>query len=168
MQPHPPPVARSFAQPDQGVGVGKGQRPQQHEIRDGERGGIGADAKRGDQDGGERKAARAVEGANGVAQVLLQDVPVGGRCIHDDLVKSGEPQREERHTAGGAQLDLKDGRHLLAVVRAERGGIQVEKKPVDPHHAFRGASPFARARSSICASRRASAMATSRPNGVIR
>ena len=37
--------ARAFAEPDQGVGVGEGQGSEQDEVRDGERGGIGADAK---------------------------------------------------------------------------------------------------------------------------
>ena len=80
--------ARALAQPHQGVRIGERQRAEQHEIRDRERGGVGADAKRGDQDGGQRKSARAVQGASGVAQILLQDVPMGGRCVHDDLLET--------------------------------------------------------------------------------
>ena len=109
------------------------------------------------------------ERAGGVAQILLQDVPVDGRCIHDDLVKQPRIHSASRaRPLASRRADTEDGGHLLAVVRAERGGIQVQKQPVEPHQAFRGARPLARASASICASRRASAMATARPNGVIR
>jgi len=54
--------------------LGEGQLPEQHEIVDGERRRVGAHAKRGDEDGRERKSPGAIQ--RGVTQILNQKGPM--------------------------------------------------------------------------------------------
>ena len=97
---------------------------------------------------------------------------MNGGGIHDGLLNNADPQRQRRERpVRVAQAVTEDGGHLLAVFAAEGRRVEVEQRAVEAHqacHALPGAKPLARASFSICASRRASALATDRPKGVIR
>ena len=93
---------------------------------------------------------------------------MNGERIDDDLRQDGQPEGQTcRRPARVTQAGAEDSGHLFAVFGAKRGGIEMEEGVIDAHYAFPGAKPLARASLSICASRRASAVATLRPNGVI-
>ncbi|MNC87501.1 hypothetical protein D3C83_32300 [compost metagenome] len=57
--------------------VAIGKRPQQHGVEDAEDGGIGADADRERQRGGERESRRAPQRAGGILEVLNERVEHG-------------------------------------------------------------------------------------------
>ena len=90
-------------------------------------------------------------------------------AFSDGLPHDADPQRQRRERrVRVAQAVCEDGGHLLAVFGAEGGGIEMQEGAVGAHQAFPGAKPLARASFNICARRRASALATARPNGVTR
>ena len=60
-------VVGDVADPDELVGVGKGERPQEKRVDDAEDGGAGSDAESGDEDSEDGEAGVALEGAEGVA-----------------------------------------------------------------------------------------------------
>ena len=92
-----------------------------------------------------------------------------GRGVRDDVGDGLEPEREPGAGAGRLAAAAREERaHLAAVLVTERRGVQVQEGAVEPHHARPGAKPRARASFTSPASRRASARATSMPNGVIR
>ena len=73
------------------------------------------------------------------------------------------------NTPGGPAAAFGDDRaQFVAVLAAEAGGVEMQKRAVKTHQIRSGASPHARASLTICVSRRASARATANPNGVTR
>jgi hypothetical protein len=73
---------------------------------------VGADPEADDEDRREGEAARAAQRARGVAQILLEDVPMDGGGIHDDLLKNANPQRQRRERpVRVAQAVTDDGGH---------------------------------------------------------
>ena len=125
--------------------------------------------ERHDRDGGRGETARPVQRSNRVAKVLLEDVCVSRECVPDGLAGDSDPQHETGEAAVRvAQALAENCRHLLAVLGAKRRWIEMEERAIEVHQDFPGASPLARASLTIRASRPASAIATSRPNGVSR
>src|ERR1700751_657348 len=68
--------------PEQARGIAEGKRAQHEGVDDAEDGDVGADAEREDEDGDEAEAAVAAQSAEGVANVLQEDVERGeaARC----------------------------------------------------------------------------------------
>src|SRR5439155_11880649 len=125
-------------------------------------GGVGADAERDDEHRGEHEAWRAPHRADGVAQVLGENVGVDGARAAEDVADRCEP--------GGNYSLLGNalGEHaleLLAVLVAERRGIEPEQRAVEAHQVVSGVRPRARASRTSWVRRRVSARATAVPNG---
>src|ERR1700761_6401800 len=104
----------------------------------------------------------------------MKQVPPGnfpmhhGRVEHD-LANGAKPKPTSRREAAAAlKLHGKDGAHLIAIFRPERGGIEVEKQSIEIHQVVLGATPHKRAILSKSRRRPASASATALPNGVMR
>ena len=68
------PLRVAVGDPDQPIGLGERQRPQEQRVDDAEDGGAGADAEPGDEDGERREAGVAPQRADGVAQILKEVV----------------------------------------------------------------------------------------------
>ncbi len=135
-------LGRPLPQLHQLVGIGIGERPDEHEVGHREGGGVGPDAERDDQDRREREPGRAGERASGEAQVLPRQVPVHGGRVAEDAHGLAQPdQRAAGRAAGRVAALLEHGAHLAAVLGPERLGIEGEQRAVEPHHALAGAMP---------------------------
>src|SRR5262249_279228 len=99
------------------------------------RGGVGADAERGDDDHGRGEPGRAPEGTERVAQVLPERVPVRARRGGDGVGEGREPETEHGGAPGLAPALDEDPLHLVAVVDAERARVEVEERTVEARRA---------------------------------
>ena len=134
---------RTLAEPDELVRARERQWAQQHEIRDRERRGVGADAEGGDEHHRGDEAARATHGADGVVQVLAQDGPVGGDRVRHDVANGGEGGGETAPPARGLGERAEQLRFVLEAVGRR---IEAQQSPVDrkTHGRFTGVSDDAR------------------------
>src|ERR1700748_3864170 len=104
----------------------------------------------------------------------MKQIPPGNFPMHHggvkhDLGNYGKPKPAPgRQSAPTVKLERKDGAHLVAVLRSERGGIEVEKQTIEVHQIVLGATPHKRAILSKFRSRPASASAAAFPKGVMR
>jgi hypothetical protein len=89
------------------VGVGVGQRIEQHRLDDAEHRGVGADAQREGGNGEQREERRAPQGAQPVTQVLPEVV---------------EPVAARRRALLGLEQRRAGGAHLVHVAEAGEGG----------------------------------------------
>ncbi len=156
--------------PHQPVGLGERQRPEQDVVEDREGGRRGADAERGDEDDRGREPGRASERPERVPQVLPQDVEVGARRVGEDVEgRTGDDRGPSDRALRLPEARRDDRLHLAGVLRPEGCRVQEAQQPsVEPHQAFCGAKPLARARRTRPARRFASARATAWPKGVMR
>ncbi len=156
-------------EPGQPLGLGEGQRADQHVVGEGEGGGGGPDPEGGHDDRGRREPARASERSRREAEVLPKDVEVDKESAGQNVWECLRPERDRgREAPRLAEAPREDGNHLPAVLVAERRGEEPQQREVGAHHALRGASPRARASSTRPARRRASARAAARPRLVMR
>ena len=152
----------------------KRQRPEQDEVGDRERGGRRADAERDDEHRGDREARRAAQHARRCSEVLPQQIAVHQRGVADRPRRSSAARAPSAPAARAPAPPAREQRaHLLAVLVAERRGIQAQQRAscyrrVSSSKPSSGAKPAARAILTSCASRRASAFAAAVPSGVIR
>jgi hypothetical protein len=120
------------------------------------------------QHGGHRKPGRALEHAQRVAQILIEQIEVDEQRVAGDFGDRAQPERDSPQAAGVAEAAREERPHLGAVLVPERRRVETKQQVVRAHHAFPGASPLARAILTSCASRRASSFAAAMPSGVIR
>lgn len=95
-----------------------------------------------------------------------------GRRVADNVDNRAAEHREPCPRVGAVLDPPREIQgHLLAVVVAERRGIEVQQRsvePLAPHQAFLGTSPRARAIFTSWVSRAVSTSATRVPNAVMR
>ena len=90
--------------------------------------------------------------------------------VQQDVENRAPPERDPHSPARFAQLPSEDGRHLVAILVAERRRKQTKQCPVQTksHHTLLVEKPLARASLRSSDSRCTSAVATFLPNAVIR
>jgi hypothetical protein len=154
---------------EQPLAFGIGQLPEQHVVEKRVGGRSGADAERGHRDHRGGVAGRPPEVAEGVADILAQQLEVGCEAVPQRIGESVEPQAGYRRRAAGlAPRCGENRRHFLAVAVAEGGRIKQQEKSVEPHQTTSGERIVPWASSSRRERRLISARATAPPKGVIR
>ncbi len=98
---------RGVGDPDEAVGLGERQRPEEESGKDAEYGGGGGDAESGDSDGEDGEGGFAAHGAEGVAEVLGEAIRPGDAAGFAVLFAGGFDAAElcQGEAAGFAGID---------------------------------------------------------------